>query len=139
MALDKNKRYAIKTHDKRTKNACVCLITKMETKIKTKKFKFLRISEILEREDMITPIKTMTINQIMERKDDLLVSVDDIKQMAKNERHKAIDYFANYVKVEILPMLQTEEEHDIAMKTVDAIVGELKLLNLILASRTELY
>ena len=87
---------------------------------------------------MITPIKTMTINQIMERKDDLLVSVDDIKGMAKNERNKAIDCFANYVKVEILPMLHTEEEHDIAMKTVDAIVGELKLLNLILASRTEL-
>ena len=31
---------------------------------------------------MITPIKTMTINQIMERKDDLLVSVDDIKEIA---------------------------------------------------------
>ena len=98
----------------------------------------VKIAITIEREDMITPIKTMTINQIMERKDDLLVSVDDIKQMAKNERHKAIDYFANYVKVEILPMLQTEEEHDIAMKTVDSIVGELKLLNLILASRTEL-
>ena len=39
-------------------------------------------------EDMITPIKTMTINQIMERKDDLLVSVDDIKEIAMNERHK---------------------------------------------------
>ena len=30
---------------------------------------------------MITPIKTMTINQIVERKDDLLMSDDDIKEI----------------------------------------------------------
>ena len=47
---------------------------------------------------MITPIKTMTINQIMERKDDLLVSVDDIKEIAINERNKAIDKFIHIIQ-----------------------------------------
>ena len=54
-----------------------------------------------EREEMITPIKTMTINQIIERKDDLLVSVNDIKEMAKNEKNKAIDDFAEIVIAEL--------------------------------------
>ena len=42
---------------------------------------------------MITPIRTMTIDQICERKDDLLIGSDDIKELAKNERNKAIDEF----------------------------------------------
>lgn len=40
---------------------------------------------------MITPIGTLNINQIVERKDDLLVSDADIKEMARNVRNKAID------------------------------------------------
>ena len=43
---------------------------------------------------MITPIRNMTISQICERKDDLLVSADDIRKMAARERSKAIDDFA---------------------------------------------
>ena len=43
---------------------------------------------------MITPIQTMTIDQICNRQDDLLVSVDDIREVAKRERNKAIDDFA---------------------------------------------
>ena len=43
--------------------------------------------------DMITPIGTLNINQIAERKDDLLVSSDDIKELARNERNKVIDEF----------------------------------------------
>ena len=43
---------------------------------------------------MITPISTMTIDQICERKDDLLVGSDDVKELAKNERNKAVDEFA---------------------------------------------
>ena len=42
---------------------------------------------------MITPIGTLNINQIAERKDDLLVSSEDIKALARNERNKAIDEF----------------------------------------------
>lgn len=42
---------------------------------------------------MITPIRTMTISQICDRKDDLLVSANDIRKMAVRERRKAIDDF----------------------------------------------
>lgn len=42
---------------------------------------------------MITPIREMTINQIMKRKDDLLVSGDDINEIATNVRNKVIDNF----------------------------------------------
>lgn len=47
---------------------------------------------------MITPIKTMTINQIAEREDDLLMSEDDIEGMVKHVRIKAIDEFAEKLK-----------------------------------------
>lgn len=40
---------------------------------------------------MITPIRAMTINQLIARQDDLLVSVDDIKKLAENERAKTLD------------------------------------------------
>ena len=53
---------------------------------------------------MITPIKKMTINQIVERKDDLLMSKDDIKEMAKNIRAKAIDEFAELMKEKLKDM-----------------------------------
>ena len=42
---------------------------------------------------MITPIRTMKINDICQRKDDLLMSADDIEEIAKNVRTKAIDDF----------------------------------------------
>mgnify|MGYP004623990133 CR=1 FL=1 len=43
---------------------------------------------------MITPIRTMTINQICDRKDDLLVSGNDIREVAEHVRKKTIDNFA---------------------------------------------
>lgn len=43
---------------------------------------------------MITPIGTLNINQIAERKDDLLMSSKDIEELAKNVREKVIDKFA---------------------------------------------
>ena len=47
---------------------------------------------------MITPIGTLNINQICERKDDLLVSSEDIKALARNERNKAIDDVFEFLK-----------------------------------------
>ncbi len=47
---------------------------------------------------MITKIKTMTINQIAERKNDLLVSTDDIKGLARNVRNKAIDDYTEKIR-----------------------------------------
>lgn len=43
---------------------------------------------------MITQIRTLTINQICDRKDDLLVSDNDIREVAEHVRKKAIDDFA---------------------------------------------
>lgn len=40
---------------------------------------------------MITPIKSINISDLLKRENDLLVSVDDIKAIAINERAKQID------------------------------------------------
>lgn len=37
---------------------------------------------------MITPIKSLTIQQICERKDDLLMSEYDIEELVRNTKHK---------------------------------------------------
>ena len=47
---------------------------------------------------MITPIWTMKISEIVERHEDLLISADDIKELARNERAKAIEEFAEVLK-----------------------------------------
>ena len=48
---------------------------------------------------MITPIRTLTIEQICERKDDLLVSNEDIKKLSKHVKEQAIDEFKERIKV----------------------------------------
>ena len=48
---------------------------------------------------MITPIWRLTIQQLFERQSDLVMSADDIKELAKNERNKAIDEFAEAIMV----------------------------------------
>lgn len=40
---------------------------------------------------MITPIRTMTIGQIIERPDDLLVGKEDLDRLGQGTREKAID------------------------------------------------
>lgn len=59
---------------------------------------------------MITPIRTMTINQIAERKDDLLMSDDDIKELARNVRNKAIDELLNYAETHSFYIRDRAEE-----------------------------
>jgi hypothetical protein len=46
---------------------------------------------------MIIPIKALKICDLIKREDDLLVSVDDIKRIAKNEREKAIQKISNEI------------------------------------------
>ena len=70
---------------------------------------------------MITPIQTMTIDQICNRQDDLLVSVDDIREVAKRERNKAIDDFAETCKQDV--MCQTFVLHP---RNIDEIAEQLK-------------
>ena len=76
---------------------------------------------------MITPIKAMTINQIVERKDDLLVSVDDIKEIARNEHNKAIDDFIKLIN-EISGWTPNCIEHNLSLTvfTLHQIAEELK-------------
>ena len=50
---------------------------------------------------MITPIRALTIEQICERKDDLLTSSDDIKKVAKYAREKAVDEFAEKLNTDV--------------------------------------
>jgi hypothetical protein len=69
--------------------------------------------------DMITPVRTMTINQIVERKDELLMSDDDIKELAKNERAKAIDEFAEEVRKAYTSMKSVS---DVERSTANTIV-----------------
>lgn len=47
---------------------------------------------------MITPIRALTIEQICERKEDLLVSNDDIHKLAKHVKEQAIDEFVERLK-----------------------------------------
>ena len=42
---------------------------------------------------MITPIRTMTIDQIMERPDDLLIGRTDLSRLDKGTKNKVIDEF----------------------------------------------
>lgn len=54
---------------------------------------------IAERErDMITPIGAMSINHICERTGDLLVSADDVQEIARKARERAIREFAERIK-----------------------------------------
>lgn len=83
---------------------------------------------------MITPIKSLKINEICERKDDLLMSVEDIKQIAANEKEKTIDEFANKLKFFISESMisrATEEECYLALlelldNDIDKIANEIK-------------
>ena len=63
----------------------------------------------------------MTIDQICNRQDDLLVSVDDIREVAKRERNKAIDDFAATCKQDV--MCQTFGLHP---RNIDEIAEQLK-------------
>lgn len=56
---------------------------------------------------MITPIRALSINDICKRENDLLVSADDIKELAKNERNKAIDEFAEKLSDECFEQSMT--------------------------------
>lgn len=76
---------------------------------------------------MITPIRTLTIQQICERKEDLLMSADDIKKVARNARNKAIDEFAEMlcVKCEEMACTTTIKGVPIDILTLDCTTDEV--------------
>jgi hypothetical protein len=59
---------------------------------------------------MITPIRTLTINDICERRDDLLVSTEDIKSVAQNERNEIYEIIVKRCRE--LRELSFKEKHD---------------------------
>lgn len=75
---------------------------------------------------MITPIITMTINQIAERKYDLLMSADDIKEMARNVREKAIDEFVDRLEKYEQENWVSHLEYGINWSDIEHIVQEMK-------------
>lgn len=75
---------------------------------------------------MITPIKTMTINQIVERKDDLLMSDDDIKELARNVRNKAIDDFISRLEKHTQENWIDHQEYGITWADIEQIAEQLK-------------
>lgn len=89
-------------------------------------------------ENMITPIKTMTINQIMERKDDLLVSADDIKELARQERNKAIDDFEEKLCNEVESFTVTVEGIKVDVLSLDYLIEFVYEMSKQLKSKTKL-
>lgn len=75
---------------------------------------------------MITPIRTMTISQICNRKDDLLVSADDIREVAAHERRKAIADFSKKL-CEAFDETDLKENGYYPNNVVRRIAGELKV------------
>ena len=67
---------------------------------------------------MITPVGVLTVEQIHQRKDDLLFSVDDVKALAVNEWNSAIEKFYREMgnkcdgsgKIAIVQIMQISEE-----------------------------
>ena len=87
---------------------------------------------------MITPIRTMTINQIMERKDDLLVSADDIKELARQERNKAIDDFEEKLCNEVESFTVTVEGIKVDVLSLDYLIEFVYEMSKQLKSKTKL-
>ena len=47
---------------------------------------------------MITPISTQTISEICKRQDDMLISLDDMKELSKRGKENGIDKFVKEIK-----------------------------------------
>lgn len=77
--------------------------------------------------DMITPVRTLKVGVLCERKDDLLVSDADIREIARNVRNKAIDEFVNLVN-ECSGYTPNCIEHDLSLTvyTIHEIAEQLK-------------
>lgn len=76
---------------------------------------------------MITPIRALTIEQICERKDDLLISNDDIHKLAKHVKEQAIDEFAERLKQKNYDgKLSCFGWHEFIDKEIDEIAEQMK-------------
>ena len=72
----------------------------------------------------ITPLRALNIREVCGRMDDLLVSADDIKELAKNERENAIDEFAEALRKECLKSPYKEVWLHTMLKIANELKGE---------------
>ena len=72
---------------------------------------------------MITPVWALTIDKLCERKNDLLFTDADIKELAKNERNKAIEEFTERIKTEFRMSVKYADEE---LRWIDEIAEQLK-------------
>lgn len=71
---------------------------------------------------MITPIKIMTIDEIVQRNNDMLMSVEDMKDLAIHERNSAIDEFVH----ELLNYKPQDEEYKSFEDICNEVANRLK-------------
>lgn len=75
---------------------------------------------------MITPIKSLNIWDLMKRENDLLVSVDDVKAIAKNEREKILNCLPKCHNTEYKCGLSKDDCFECMYQALDKIEEQLK-------------
>lgn len=78
---------------------------------------------------MITPIRTMTIDQIMDRPDDLLIGRTDLSRLDKGTKNKVIDEFVTRLKAKASEGKSTMISKDwgiISISQIEEIANQMK-------------
>ena len=78
---------------------------------------------------MITPIRTMTIDQIMERPDDLLIGRTDLAKLDKGTKNKVIDEFVTRLKAKVSEAKATMISEDwgiVSIGQIEEIANQMK-------------
>lgn len=78
---------------------------------------------------MITPIRSLNIWDLMKRENDLLVSVDDVKAIAKLEREKILNCLPKCHNTEYKCDLSRDECFECMCQVLDKIEEQLKEQN----------
>ena len=75
---------------------------------------------------MITPIKCLSIWDLLKRENDLLVSVDDVKKIAQNERNKIISCLPKCHDEDYKCGLSKDDCYECMYQSLDKIEEQLK-------------
>ena len=78
---------------------------------------------------MITPIRTMTIDQITERPDDLLVGKEDLDRLGQGTKNKVIAEFVSRLKAKALEGKSTMINEDwgiVSISQIEEIANQMK-------------
>lgn len=78
---------------------------------------------------MITPIRTMTIDQIIDRPDDLLIGRTDLSRLDKGTKNKVIDEFVTRLKAKASEGKSTMISKDwgiISISQIEEIANQMK-------------